>query len=361
MVFAPDNAVAEDVVVGTMTNCNNAYNPIVLNWKYSETDQIYTAEQLGLQAGDKINRISFRGYCRGNVTTNIQAWIENTVDVGYDDISMPDTQAMTDIYNGSYSFTVVGTNRSTVELLAFELSQPFVYTGNSIRIHVLSSSSSFAQAFFESQGNITNQALKRYNDTSIDAMRRARTYTGELPVLYLSVDRDSSAVVQGVVTNASTGEPIEGAQVRLVGTMIDDDNTAPVVNKADSVVYTTVTEADGSYTLDVAQSGFQYVASFSANGYKDHTVDVTIDSATVELNAALTPDGSSGVGDLTANGINAYGTVGGLVIETDAPAQVNVHNMAGTVVARVNAAAGATRVELPRGIYLVGRNKVVVK
>ncbi len=361
----PESAT-EEIVVGEKS-ATQAYAPFSTNYRNSETEQIYTAEQLGLQAGAKIGRIAFHAYnTAGDLETNVRVWIENTEDVANNGTTMADTLAMTKIYDAAFTFEKKGSYSAPEEMFAIDLAEPFEYTGNSIRIHCIHTSSTYKNVYFEVQSNITNQALYHRSDASLEAAQSATPSACGLPVLYLGVVK-SPAVVSGVVTDAKTGAPIEGAVVKLVSTtdaqLVDGEgDTTPEVNEADRVIYTAVTEADGSYTLDVVQAGLQYVATVSAEGYKSYTADVDFaGESTFDLNAALEVDPSTGVSDLSAAGVKVYGTVGALVVEADAAAQVNVYNMAGAVVARVNATAGTTRVALPQGIYVAARTKVVVK
>jgi subtilisin family serine protease/uncharacterized membrane protein len=108
------------------------------------------------------------------------------------------------------------------------------------------------------------------------------------------VDREPVAIdvdrgtVEGTVTNAATGDPIEGATVDVaVGT--DDGN------------YTAVTGADGTYRIEGVPASTHNV-TVSADGYTNETVSVDVPAnGTVAQDFALAPMNGSISGTVTAS------------------------------------------------------------
>ena len=101
---------------------------MVTNYKRNETETIYTADQIRLEAGAKIEKIMYRGFnTSAPYTTNLQYYIENTTDEApvSTGTTAYDHSDMTEVYNGEYTFEKKGTQAAPVDYITFDLATPF--------------------------------------------------------------------------------------------------------------------------------------------------------------------------------------------------------------------------------------------
>lgn len=241
------------------------------NWyKYSQSELIYTAADLGLEKGAVIKNIAFRGQFLSDVTgnENMRVYIENTTDdpqstyAEFRNYTMRDTTAMTEILNG-----LVPYGDTTVRTVHYALSVPipdgFIYNGNNIRITVIGNhvDQSDNQIEWVVDNSKTGRGVNRRTDSGV-IDEATWSAVEAAPVLYLTVDQKKT--VAGTVTAHADGSAVAGASVLL---------------KSDDVEYSTTTDADGNYSIDIAKGGLTYDLIVSADGYKtDTTANVTFGS-----------------------------------------------------------------------------------
>lgn len=276
--------------------------PVSLYNKRSASDAIYDADMLsaiGLKKGDKLTKIYYKGYntTSGEHTVTLKAWVRNTDATGFDGTyALPDTTAMTELYNGEYTVPVAGTSSETATLLELPLAEPLVYDGQSIEIFIVHIASSYKTIYFEY--NKDKEHCRSYANDGIE-LAKATMMAGPLPVAYFSVVRDA-VVLSGTVTGTE-GEPVANATVTLT---------------CGDVYYTTQTATDGSYTLTVIQTDKQYALTATAEGYEPYAegepVDVTV---TTVKDIVLQPDAALGiteatVGDKLDDGQPMFNTAG---------------------------------------------------
>lgn len=280
---AKDVTFTEEVVssgkqVGDVLN-NSGRAPFYFNDKNSEIVMLFTANDLGLNPGDKISAITFKGYY---TTTDknfrlkaFYEWTDNQTQ-SKPASGMYDTAGMTQIINDETPrtwATQMGTQDNTVDMVTFEFAEPLVYeAGKSLR---LVTSHHEANNYFSSYGfeqtNITGQAYRHNNDNATTFASNS-WYTVNLPVMYLTL-KVEPATLSGKVTDG--GAAAEGAVVTLVST--DGDN----------VRYTATTDADGNYSMNVIQNQRNYdVTVVDANGKEDFAEDCKFDG-TSNLNLSL--------------------------------------------------------------------------
>lgn len=264
--------------VGDVLN-NSGRAPFYFNDKNSEIVMLFTANDLGLNPGDKISAITFKGYY---TTTGknfrlkaFYEWTDNQTQ-SKPVSGMYDTHGMTQIINDETPrtwATQMGTQDNTVDMVTFEFAEPLVYeAGKSLR---LVTSHHEANNYFSSYGfeqtNITGQAYRHSNDNATTFASNS-WYTVNLPVMYLTL-KVEPATLSGKVTDGDAAAA--GAVVTLVST--DGDN----------VRYTATTDAEGNYSMNVIQNQRNYdVTVVDANGKEDFAEDCKFDG-TSNLNLSL--------------------------------------------------------------------------
>lgn len=242
--------------------------PVRLYDKNSESQTIYTAEQLGIPAGAMIHRIAFRGYQSGytpkEYEANLRVYVENTsenYDLGF---SPADTTAMTRVYNGVLEVKKDGTKKNPAEVIVVEIPEGFRYTGQNLRLAFHVEASDYTKMAFVTDKMVKNSY--RRSDDKVEKLATASWEQNESPVMYLEVQ--STQQMSGHVTNAK-GESLQNVSVEL---------------HSGDVLYRATTDAEGQYQMAVAQPLLKYNAVFALEGYQTDTIavdflqgDVTLD------------------------------------------------------------------------------------
>jgi len=259
---------ANQVQVGDFY-ANDNKTPLDINNNNTESEAIYTAENLKLAAGTKINKITWRGYSTSkDVTTDVQVWIENTEDVAVGS-DMKDVSTMTCIYDGQYTFRKQGGSNNRMDMLTVNLTEPFVYEGQSLRIHVRSMDNDYTTVYFENT-NITGQCLYRSSYRTTDFSQMSLN-NGNLPVVYLDVEKDPTTL-SGNVTLADDASPVADQTVTLT---------------SGNVLYEATTDAEGRYTMNVIQDQLTYQLRIEKEGYNPFAQEVSFADGSQVVNAAL--------------------------------------------------------------------------
>lgn len=263
------------VQVGTSTteSQNASLNLFYMN---SETETIYTKDLIDLPAGTMIHKIVFRGYnTNTDHTTNVSAWIENTTDGVF--AGAPETSysvpvdGMKQIYDGDYTFRQAGGSGNLVDMLVFELAEPFEYTGENLRVVVRSSADSFNnKIYFDTDDNVNNASIIRHTDSGVLA-EKSWSLQSAMPVMTLQVEKELT-VLSGKVVSSKDQSAIAGAAIKLV---------------SGNVEYSGVSGEDGSYNIGIYQDTKEYVLSVDKEGYFKYEKTVTFPEGSTEMDIAM--------------------------------------------------------------------------
>ena len=110
------------VTIGEGTS-SSAETPYASMWNYSVTEQIYTANEIGVPNGGTISSIRFQRQSAFLETNHITVYMKNVSRSSFADLSDPETLLPTDIvYEGDYTFTQGWSN--------IDLDLPFQYDGS---------------------------------------------------------------------------------------------------------------------------------------------------------------------------------------------------------------------------------------
>lgn len=287
-----------DVKITTTDPVNTYYN--------AQSQIIYRADQLGMDAGVKITGFAFTGYNTAALTRNIKVWIQNTEDEGYDpnNVVAADKADMTLVYDGQYEFPVVG-NNTTKEyepVFVINFSAPFTYEGKSVRIMIdqreLAEGDASSHVFF----TVDNSVYDYWNDIydnrvitnkkefaeDLDDEPAWTIYRTGYPVTYFTVAKDV-VVAKGTVTN-EFGDPVQNALVKYT---------------SDDILYQSQTDAEGNYSMNIANVGLVYVLTAEAEDY----------AGFAEEDKTFDPEkGLEKVEDIVLNFLDRTATLSGAVI-----------------------------------------------
>ena len=294
----------------TMTSGNV---PLYLLYNNSESQTIYTAEQLGLEAGAKITSLTYKGFCTGykTLTPTVTVWIENT------DATEPvssntlfDTEGMTQVFSQECTFVAQGSSSEHADMLVINLPEPFEYTGENLRVVVRALYDDFMSVYFEADGTVTGQSIYRNNDNQTTFLEgNCTANSASLPVVYLGIQQEP-AVYSGMVTDTQ-GNALEGVTVTLTSQMPETVEGAPRrAATAGPVVYTATTDAEGKFSVQVVQTDKTYTANFALDGYKDVNLEgVIFEGGSVALDEPIVMEKDSATG---VESMNAGKTVAGV-------------------------------------------------
>ncbi len=288
---------ATDVMQIGEVNSTGVYVPLALNWNNSESQAVYTADQLGLKSGDKIGSLTWKGYnSADNLVATVEVYLANVENETLASSEVLNTGDMTQVYSGSYTFKKEGGYGNTVDHLSINISEPFVYAGQSLCIVVKSKSDTYKQNYFEVT-NINGQCVsKQWDNTG----NEPTSYTArQLPVVYVGVVKDP-VVISGTVKSGD--DAIEGAVVTM---------------KSDDVIYTATTDAEGAYSLNVIQKDLTYDLTVAAAGYETYTESGITPETTDAKNFSLTALETE-TGTISAAGYSTFSNLNRAAQITDA-------------------------------------------
>ena len=264
--------VAEETVTadaGTAVSGTTGNTPLQLNYCNSESISLYTGKMLGLQAGDKIKSITWKGYCTDSkeVETNLSIYYEwtNDTEQAQPAAELYNTEGMTAVIeNKLTNWEKKGAYGAMEDYIVANFTTPLVYDGSSnLRLVVRSinpegkTTSNYKSVTFE-KADVTGTWCYAYWSDGDRTLTGAHT-AKDLPAIHLGLVVEPTTLA-GTVTDGT--DPVEGATVTLR-------------NEANDVEYFATTAADGSYSINVIQDNLNYVAVADKDGFVAPVQNVT--------------------------------------------------------------------------------------
>ena len=276
------------VADSTSTGSSSA---VAMYYQNTESEMIYTADEIGLQPGTLLSKMYFRGYQSTPKTFEyrLRIYIENTED-DYTDVTsstfeMRDTTQMICVFNGVDTISKYkGTSTEHVPFFPVDLNK-FKYEGKNLRIVYrvsTPSSSDYLALNLEYDNSDQTKAYFRNNDgnDADGALAKKSWMAKPRPVLFL--ETIASKDVDGTVTSKATGQPLEGAKVRF---------------ESGDVYYDAVTNADGKYSATIYQLSLPYTLKVTADEYLPYEAEIG------EIDEVLTFDAALELAPKTVTGV----------------------------------------------------------
>lgn len=285
-VNVAEEVFTADAMVGTITtleSTNNNQVPFSFYDKNSIAEYIYTADVLPIEAGAKINSISFPFHYPGGkiVNKHITIWLENTADADVTvdpavngNAILAKAETMSKVHEADHEFSD-GCEGELVYndkfgIVTFMFSEEFVYSGENLRMvidnHVTTAdepyvgSTGFA-TFEGTTGAIyTNDQLDRYLTLEL---KRCTS----MPVAILGINAQAP-MLTGTVTVDGTGDPLAGALVKFT---------------SGEVFYQTETAEDGAFSIELLKPALSYNGLVAASSYIDNAIDPQIYVESMDL------------------------------------------------------------------------------
>jgi len=278
-VTIAEEKTESELAIGEQKTTGN-YVPFYGTWAddgkgLSECDVLYTGATLsafGLKANDKITAITFKGTPGSNKTFNsltTDAWVSTEA---------ADAEFVAGGADKTKMQHVTLHNEETVNFVANEtmdftitLPNPIVWDGvSSIRIATnMNGHGTYLNINFPVDNTYSGAAYYSHGGGS---------WSGAyLPVAYLSLDVKEKTL-SGQITDAETGDPIEGA-------------TVTIRNDVNDVEYTGTTNEEGNYTINVVQDQLSYTVTVEAEGYETYSTEeeVSFGNGSVDKSITMTP------------------------------------------------------------------------
>lgn len=257
---------SEEVVIGS-GNSTSSYLPTYSYYKYSFTEQIYTAAEIG-EPG-VITAISFKVSNARSTTRKVDLYLKYTnktaftSKTGWEPLSLSDK-----VYSGNVTFNASGWTTVT-------LATPFIYDGTSNIVigmddntgSYVSSSSNCPKFYVYPTG--ANRALRIYGDNNNYNPAAPTTYNGAYITsndqIMITMYPAGGTVVNHTIIAAAN--PLEGGTVAGAGTFEEGSiiTLKATPNEGYNFVNWTMNGAevstDASYTFTVTSDGI-YVANF---------------------------------------------------------------------------------------------------
>lgn len=292
---------SEEVNIGQRESTSTDH-PLNLYYKYGASQNIYSAEEIGIPRG-RISNILTSYSCYSDLTNAaVKIYLSNTDRVSNADGWIPlDEYAL--VFDGH-----IDISRSKT-VLDFELQNAFDYEGGNIAMLVVTSLADASRSYLSmSQPYYTsplagNSAIGYGNDSNqFDFTKSFTSRRGNSCVTFMM--RSGGAAVTGFVTDAGNN-PVEGAEVAI-----------PEIRAS------TKSGADGSFRFDFVPNG-EFSIQAKMFGYKDSeaakiTVSDNDASTTIRIEKlpvytvsgrVLSPDGNAlGEADITLAGYTDLAT-----------------------------------------------------
>lgn len=242
--------------VGNRVIDNYSSLPLSILYCNSASQTLYPASLINLDPGTAINKIEYRGkFTDANPITmpQVKVWMYETTQ----SVDKSNPVELTDellVYSGR----IVAFESSQIKpdediLLSFNLAKPYIYNGGDLLIAVESQNQSgYKTVRFvggDAKADNVSAIFKQHDDND---NFQILAYNDHLyyPIVDLGLV-SKCAIFSGIVKD-KRGVAIEGAEIELV---------------SDNVLYKTVSDEKGGFSVNIMQVSRDYLFSVSASGY----------------------------------------------------------------------------------------------
>jgi hypothetical protein len=275
VTFAEETLSKEVQVGETKSVATGSKGVLCLNWNNCEHLSYFSAEELGLSAGDKISKIVIKGYNTLSATDypfNIKLayeWVDG-------EITFP-TGSTTEFYDTTgmtfltgYTLPAAGSSSELADMITYNFPEPIAYqAGKALKLYICSSAENTKNTGYGFEMSATTTDSENH---FWDA--KAKTWNAiSKPVLHISVAMEPPTV-SGVVTDG--GVAVEGATVTLVSA--DGEN----------VRYQGVSDAEGKYSVGIVQSERSYDVTALKGDKMDYVLNQQYDGKHTQDFALMT-------------------------------------------------------------------------
>lgn len=273
-----EEAFFTDITTGEVTTAESRNIPLQTNYYNSKSEFIYPAEKLNIEAGTKLNSITFyyKNTSKEITADTLRILLQNTDASEVTNTFTAETEMTAVVGIKNYVFHMV----STFEELTFTFDTPFEYTGGNLRVMMVSEKQDvYGITSWATESTSSNTTVYKYSD-NYDTYNNTTTGTllKELPVVKIGYEAAIPAIAGGITL--ADGSPAEAGK--------------HIVAKSGDVVYETVSET-GHYNLPILQPALTYALYMDGELVKENivlTAETLIDNTlTINITAQSTETG----------------------------------------------------------------------
>lgn len=180
---------------------------LYLRYNNSDTETVYTAEDLAIPAGSKILAVAYDGYCETEkeVECTINIRLANDASGALYSEASPQIDYSSDpFWSGSVKLNAIGSADCPDELLHFDNEEGFIYTGGALRVGLQSRATRNSDFFFLVDATHIGRSIYRYWARSTEGEWKANE--AGMPVMrivYEAPDGIISTTVAGTAADYS--------------------------------------------------------------------------------------------------------------------------------------------------------------
>lgn len=347
--IAPEN----ERVIQIGTRASDSGNvPLALNYKYSISETLYFANELGLDPGAVISEIAYPYYNdKIDWTVPVRIWMGHTNLSMLDDTNMIQAANLQLVFDNAYTFLKQGAFDKPA-MSRFLLNTPFNYTGGNIVIMIEQKSTSYKSIkFYEAVPTrdehrctyYQNDATPLSPETGIDLEKMsALNIAGQYPMITLFAEAPAIPIT-GTLSNTSN-EKLEGITVSLT---------------SGDIYYESISDADGAFTLNTYRKNTDYTFTTTHDSYYTHTQSVSITGQPVNLgDIELMSNNGQSISETSKDGITIRCDLANRISVTSDKElrSIRILNLNGTVLNQINTDSNEVQIEMEqvnKGIYIV--------
>lgn len=244
-------------------------------WNNTQSEFVYTADQLGIAPGTPIHKLSWHGYYDGysayncHLTVRLGQTAKATLSTD-DGRTNPD--GLTQVFDGDLTFTSTGDASNLVNIIELNLATPYIYNGDNLLIQIDKTSDDYKGVYVELDPDNKAQAIARYKD-AIEQLEGASYNAASLPIVYLGVEGEPKTL-SGTVTNGKSGETLAGVEVKAVNGEVE---------------YSATTNAEGAYQMSILKDSKEYDLTVNVEGFFPYSEKVNVRGGNAVKDIALQP------------------------------------------------------------------------
>lgn len=258
-----------DIVATIGTKSSTGSSLLHSNYKFTESETIYTVEKLGFTDNKTLTGVLFKGTkTSDDQVKHIKVYLQNTEDAMptmAKGIELPVSE-MTLVYDGDYTL-----KKGETDLLDLKFTTSFTYQKDmNLRMVIQGSSDNTVNStYYEVEKADQTHFKYRNHDTNLSGVTPSSTY---LPVANFTI-QVLPATVSGIVTTVDGKSPLADAEVTL---------------SSDNVIYKATTDAEGKYQATVYQVEKTYSATMKKDAVEKTKTGITfVPDQTTEVNFIL--------------------------------------------------------------------------
>lgn len=348
--------------VGTIGGTITSDVPLYRNWRYSTSETLYFADELGLDPGVKITSVGYSYYNTvGDMSIPIRVWIGNSSSADVKTLVNPSD--LTLVYeSSSYTFAKAGSN--TVPSTAwFDLTTPIEYAGQNLIVVIegnrLANSDYFNNIYFFSNTSTHSDRCRYYKSDGTAGIDAGSNFIAA----FASATASSSTVSGGSYPTSYFKAEVKGLKVS--GILKDKVTSAPVQDAvvtltSDNLLYQSVSGENGNFNLDVYSLGKTYTLNIKKDGYEDYVATgIELTSSDINLSEIqFEPKSNVSINESNLSNISVYPNPveSTLHIRGDYKGEVTITNLSGKVLYKGNDVNEISVAGLSAGVYILKIN-----